>query len=207
MPEGDHYFAAEPTVDSRPSSVTLTLPDLHLTLHTDRGVFSGSRVDPGTKLLLLEAGVAPDDASNLLDIGCGYGPIGIALALRHPDAVVWAVDVNSRALALAESNAAALSLSNLRVCEPDAVPADLRFEYIASNPPIRVGKAALHDLLHRWFDRLTDDGMADLVVQKHLGSDSLARWLTDQGWPTERVASRGGYRVLRSTPRPESSAA
>jgi 16S rRNA (guanine1207-N2)-methyltransferase len=71
------------------------------------------------------------------------------------------------------------------------------FDRIVSNPPIRIGKTALHGLLLRWLPRLTPDGTAHLVVQKHLGSDSLARWLTEQGYPTTRLASRAGYRILK----------
>ena len=177
----------------------LDLPDVSFDLQTDRGVFSSGRVDPGTKVLLLEA-PPPPPAGDLLDLGCGYGPIALTLASRAPGATVWAVDVNERALALTAANAAAAGLANVRVAAPDEVPADVRFRAIWSNPPVRIGKAALHDLLARWLDRLADDGRAVLVVQKHLGSDSLHRWLEQQGWPVTRRASRMAYRVLDITP-------
>ena len=172
------------------------LPDLTLQLQTDRGVFAAAGVDPGTKLLLLESVRPPDVAGDLLDLGCGYGPIALALAQRAPSATVWAVDVNRRALALCAANAEANGLTNVRVVEPEAVPADVRFAGIWSNPPIRIGKAALHDLLLTWLARLTPDGRGWLVVQKHLGSDSLAKWLDEQGWPAARRAARSGYRIL-----------
>ena len=125
------------------------------------------------------------------------GAITCVTALRAPGAAVWAIDVNRRARALTESNAAAIGVGDrVRVAAPDDVPDDIRFDRILSNPPIRVGKAALHELLLRWLPRLTDDGVAHLVVQKHLGSDSLSRWLASQGYPTERLASRAGYRIL-----------
>jgi 16S rRNA (guanine1207-N2)-methyltransferase len=162
-------------------------------LQTDRGVFARDAVDPGTKLLLLEA-PAPAPAGDLLDLGCGYGPIAIAMARRAPEATVWAIDVNERARALATANAA--GLGNVRVVAPDAVPDDVRFSTIWSNPPIRIGKAALHEVLLRWLARLTPDGRAVLVVQKHLGADSLARWLDEQGFPATRLQSRFGYRLL-----------
>jgi 16S rRNA (guanine1207-N2)-methyltransferase len=190
-----HYFSPTPGVQSRPSTVRLDLPDLSLALRTDRGVFSGGRIDPGTKVLLLEA-PAPPPAGDLLDLGCGYGPIALALAARSPGATVWAVDVNERALDLTRTNAEAAGLANVRVATPDAVPADVRFAAIWSNPPVRVGKAALHDLLTTWLARLAPAGHALLVVQKHLGSDSLHRWLQQQGWRVERLASRMAYRVL-----------
>jgi 16S rRNA (guanine1207-N2)-methyltransferase len=195
---GGHYFEAEPVVASKPATVELTLPDGTLSLRTDRGVFSGGRVDPGTVILLREA-PPPPQAGHLLDLGCGYGPIAVTLARRAPDAVVWAVDVNRRALELVRQNAAALGLSNLRAVTPDAVPAEVRLAGVWSNPPIRIGKEALHGLLLGWLGRLVPGGRAWLVVQKHLGSDSLARWLEQQGYPTVRLSSRKAYRVLEVT--------
>lgn len=190
------YFEPEPAVGSRPRTVDLVLPDVSLTLQTDRGVFAATGVDPGTKLLLLESG-APPDGGQLLDLGCGYGPIALTLARRAPSATVWAVDVNRRALDLCNQNAVDNGITNVRVAEPQAVPDGITFDGLWSNPPIRVGKDSLHDLLTSWLGRLAADADAWLVVQKHLGSDSLARWLDAGGHPTERTASRSGYRVLR----------
>jgi 16S rRNA (guanine1207-N2)-methyltransferase len=190
-----HYFAERPAVGSAETVVSVELPDTSLTLRTDRGVFSHGRLDPGTELLLRKA-PAPPSHGDLLDLGCGAGPIALTLARRSPDARVWAVDVNERARALCTANAAANGIANVVVVAPDVVPADVRFEVIWSNPPIRVGKAALHDLLTTWFARLSPGGRALLVVQKHLGADSLQRWLTERGWPTSRFASARGYRLL-----------
>jgi 16S rRNA (guanine1207-N2)-methyltransferase len=133
----------------------------------------------------------------LLDLGCGYGVIAAALALECPTADVWAVDVNERALALARENATALGVAGrVHAVLPDAVPAELRFAELWSNPPIRIGKEALHELLHHWLGRLLPGGRAVMVVGKNLGADSLQRWLTEQGWPTTRLASAKGFRVL-----------
>ena len=196
---GSHYFDRRPAVASHRRQVALTLPDLDLALTTDRGVFSGDRIDPGTKYLLMDA-PPPPDGGDLLDLGCGYGPIALTLARRAPAATVWAVDVNERALELVRENAAAAGATNVRAAQPDDVPADVRFAAVWSNPPVRIGKAALHELLLRWLGRLTDDGIAVLVVQKHLGSDSLARWLADQGYRVERLGSRMAYRLLEVRP-------
>lgn len=190
------YFEPDPDVASRRRTVELVLPDLTLRLQTDRGVFAAGGVDPGTKLLLLDAPPPSDSAVDLLDLGCGYGPIALALARRAPSATVWATDVNRRALTLCDANAKANGVANVRAVVPDAVPPGVRFAGIWSNPPIRIGKNALHDLLLTWLSRLHDDGRAWLVVQKHLGSDSLARWLDEQGWTATRRVSRSGYRVL-----------
>lgn len=200
MPDpAGHYFDADPVVGSRPARVRLDLPDRSLTLATDRGVFSGNRVDPGTKYLLLEA-PAPPPSGTFVDLGCGYGPIACTLAARAPAATVWAVDTNARAVALCAANAAALGLTNVHAVEAGAVPAHLAVDLLWSNPPIRIGKPALHHLLTTWMARLAPGGRAVLVVQKHLGADSLQRWLGDQGWPTERIGSRAGYRLLQVAP-------
>ena len=192
-----HYFDAAPTTPSRPSVVDLVLPDLQLQLTTDRHTFSPGAIDPGTKLLLLEAPHPERDGTGpLLDLGCGYGPIACALGRRAPAATVWAVDVNERARSLCRTNAQAAKLRNVEVVDPDAVPADIRFAGIWSNPPIRIGKPALHELLLRWLPRLAPGGRAWLVVHKHLGSDSLARWLDAEVGPTTRIGSRAGYRIL-----------
>jgi 16S rRNA (guanine1207-N2)-methyltransferase len=197
-PGAPHYFDAEPASASRRRTVDLVLPDVSLRLTTDRGVFAATAVDPGTKRLLLDGPPLPvgAGADHLLDLGCGYGPIALTMAKRSPAATVWAVDVNGRALALCAENAEANGLANVRAVAPDKVPDDVRFAAMLSNPPIRIGKQALHEVLVHWLERLTADGYALLVVQQHLGSDSLARWLTENGWPARRLSSRAGYRLL-----------
>jgi 16S rRNA (guanine1207-N2)-methyltransferase len=189
-----HYFDDDPTSASDRREVEWALPDGPLRLVTDAGVFGHDRVDAGTKLLLLKAPTPPPEG-DLLDLGCGTGAIALTMARRAPAATVWAMDVNSRARELSAENAVRNGIGNVRVVAPDDVPAEVRFAALWSNPPIRIGKAALHELLLRWLPRL--DGDAHLVVQKHLGADSLQRWLTDSGYPTERVAVGAGFRVLR----------
>lgn len=199
---GDHYFAERPEAASRRGTVDLVLRDLHLRLTTDRGMFSPDRVDPGTRVLL-DTVPPPPPEGDLLDLGCGYGPIALTMARRSPQASVWGVDVNQRALNLAVENSKTADLDNVRFVLAEEIDAGARFAAIWSNPPIRIGKSALHDLLLTWLPRLTPTGLAHLVVQKHLGSDSLQRWLNDQGFPTERIASRSAYRVLAVSARTE----
>lgn len=193
-----HYFDQDPVSTSRTVVVDVALADVAFTMETDRGVFSHGHVDVGTAVLL-RAAPPPAPGGALLDLGCGSGAIAMALALRSPGATVWAVDVNHRALELTARNAERNGLTNVVVATPDDVPDDVRFAAIWSNPPVRIGKRALHELLVHWLARLEVDGEAVLVVQKHLGADSLQRWLIDHGFPTERIASHAGFRLLRCT--------
>jgi 16S rRNA G1207 methylase RsmC len=193
----DHYFTAEPASPEELRAIDVTLDGTAYRLTTARGVYSPERLDPGTAVLLSDV-PDPSPTGALLDIGCGWGPISLTMALRSPGAHVWGVDVNRRSLDLSRRNAVTVGVSNVTFCEPDEVPADLRFDTIWSNPPIHVGKAALHDLLERWLPRLTETGVAHLVVQKHLGSDSLQKWLNAQDWglTCTRRSSAKAFRVL-----------
>jgi len=190
-----HYFNEDPEVPSARKRIDVSLSDGSFSIETDTGVFSHGRVDSGTKVLLMEAPALPT-SGHVLDLGCGAGPIAMTMARRSPESSVWAVDVNERARLLTRDNASALSLTNVTVASPDEVPDDVVFDVIWSNPPIKVGKQELHDLLNRWLARLSPDGYAVLVVNKNLGSDSLAKWLTELGWTVKRISSRQGFRIL-----------
>ncbi|CAB4322299.1 MAG: methyltransferase [Actinobacteria bacterium] len=209
-----HYFSRQPEVASKRRSIELSLPDCELRLTTDSGVFSAERVDAGTRLLLQEAPSPTAAMGDICDVGCGYGPIALTLATRSPHSRVWAIDVNERAVALCAENADTNGNDNIRpvvidtdgtalVGDPAHVSAlaEVRFDGIWSNPPIRIGKPALHALLTTWLDRLTPEGRAWLVVQRHLGADSLAEWMQSQGWATTRLVSRAGYRLLEVSAR------
>jgi 16S rRNA G1207 methylase RsmC len=169
-----------------------------LTLTSGSGVFAQGRLDLGTSVLF-RATEPPERGRVLVDLGCGYGVIAAALALARPDAQVWAVDVNERALVLTGENAASLGVADrVHVARPADVPDDLVVDEIWSNPPIRIGKQALHELLSSWLGRLAPEGRAVMVVGRNLGADSLQRWLTEGGWPTSRLASAKGFRVLET---------
>jgi 16S rRNA G1207 methylase RsmC len=197
MSSSDHYFTPEPTSPSTPTTHQVQVRKLQLTLAGDRGVFNHGELDWGTRVLIENAQVPPGGV--LLDLGCGGGAIAVALAKLRPDAQVWAVDVNERAIEVARRTAKLNELSNVRVVTVGDVPADLQFDAIWSNPPIRIGKDELHRLLREWLARLTPQGCADLVVHKNLGSDSLAKWLAAEGYVVQRHASKQGYRILHVT--------
>ncbi|MFC6706085.1 class I SAM-dependent methyltransferase [Flexivirga alba] len=192
----DHYFTASPASADERRTINVPLAGRTRAVQVAPGVFSAERIDQGTSVLLQHA-PEPPASGTFLDLGCGWGPIALTLGLRSPGAQVWGVDVNERALDLARDNAASLGLSNVRAETAGAIPGELRFDLIWSNPPIRVGKSVLHDLLLTWLPRLTPNGVAYLVVQRNLGSDSLQRWLIEQGFATERFTSVRGYRILR----------
>lgn len=195
---GEHYFTARPASAAERRTLTVRLAGRDLQVETAGGVFSPGHVDLGTQVLLRSVPPPPDDG-DLLDLGAGWGPVALTMALASPGARVWAVDVNERALDLVRRNAERLGLVNVVAVTPDAVPEDVRFAALWSNPPIRVGKEALHAMLLRWLGRLDDDAAAHLVVQRNLGADSLQAWLRGQlaGRSVERAASAKGFRVLR----------
>ncbi|HEX4902259.1 MAG TPA: methyltransferase [Acidimicrobiales bacterium] len=199
-PDGatEHYFSEAPTVRHRPGHVLVEAAGDRFGLATDAGTFSPRRLDPGTAFLL-ETAPPPPPHGTFLDLGCGYGPIALSLARRSPRARVVAVDVNARSRELCAANAASLGCDNVEVAAPDEVDPAVRFDLLWSNPPIRVGKDVLHELLSRWLGRLADGGSAVLVVGRNLGADSLQRWLDETGFPAERLASKRGYRLLRAS--------
>jgi 16S rRNA (guanine1207-N2)-methyltransferase len=195
--EDEHYFSADPSVPFRRMPVTASVWGQSLALDSGSGVFAQGRVDVGTSVLFRET-TAPT-GGRILDLGCGYGVIGLAIAAAVPGATVTGVDVNERAVLLANENAAALGLADrFTATTPPGVPADAAYDELWSNPPIRIGKAALHELLLTWLPRLVPGGRAVLVVGKNLGADSLHRWLGEQGYPTKRFASAKGFRVLET---------
>ncbi|QAY64704.1 methyltransferase domain-containing protein [Xylanimonas allomyrinae] len=205
----EHYFTGGPATDAERRTVSVRIAGRDVDVEVAPGVFSPGRIDPGTRVLLHEA-PTPPPSGDLLDLGCGWGPIALTLATEAPGATVWAVDVSERALDLTRRNAARLGLANVRAASPGpgGVPDDVTFAAIWSNPPIRVGKQVLHGMLRTWLARLaptsSDADGAWLVVQKNLGADSLARWITEElagplGVRVVRAASDKGYRVLRVT--------
>src|SRR6185312_2485487 len=173
---GDHYFSASPASAENLRTIVVRLAGRDVEVTTASGVFSPDRLDAGTGVLLANT-PPPPPGGDILDLGCGWGPIALSVALDSPHATVWAVDVNERSLDLVRRNAAALGLDNVRAVRPDDVPDDIVFRGIRSNPPIRVGKSELHDMLLRWIPRLDLRSDGWFVVQRNLGSDSLQRWL------------------------------
>ncbi|MEP6482175.1 MAG: methyltransferase [Rhodoglobus sp.] len=200
---GEHYFTSSPGSEFVPRTIHARIAGQNHELVTANGVFSPERIDAGTQVLLASVPAAPP-GGNLLDLGCGWGPIALTLALESPRSTVWAVDVNERALDLVRANAQKMSIPNINAVTPEDVPSNITFTTIWSNPPIRVGKNELHGMLEKWLPRLESGSDAWLVVQRNLGSDSLHRWLQAE-FPEDfsfvRAATNKGYRVLRARKR------
>ncbi len=200
MSETEHYFTAAPASADERRHTTVRLAGREVDVEVAPGIFSPGGLDKGTAVLLDEA-PPPPPGGTFLDLGCGWGPVALTLALRSPAATVWALDVNERALDLTRRNAAALGLDGVHPATADGIPDDVPFDLVWSNPPIRVGKAVLHGLLGTWLPRLAPDGVAHLVVQKNLGSDSLQRWVESElAMPCRRIATSKGFRVLEVRP-------
>ncbi|MEU3332308.1 class I SAM-dependent methyltransferase [Glutamicibacter creatinolyticus] len=195
----DHYFSATPASADERRTITVELNGQKYQVQTASGTFSPTGLDKGTAVLLEHV---PAPRGTVLDIGCGWGPIAMTAALQNPDSKVYGVEVNERSIDLARLNALALGLENLTISDPDGIEDDLQFDTIWSNPPIRIGKDALHELLLKWLPRLAPGGEAWMVVQKNLGSDSLQKWLVGQlptGWSVTRETSSKGFRILKVT--------
>jgi 16S rRNA (guanine1207-N2)-methyltransferase len=197
----EHYFTESPSSEAKTRQLSLDLGGHDVTVETVSGTFSPTRLDLGTAVLLRHLPEPP--AGDVLDLGCGWGPIALHTGLQAADAEVdvrvWALDVNSRSLETTAANARRLGLDSIRTVTAAEIPADLQFAAIRSNPPIRIGKEALHELLETWLPRLAPGGRADLVVSKNLGADSLQKWIAGMlgsEFEVTRTGSSKGFRVL-----------
>jgi 16S rRNA G1207 methylase RsmC len=195
----DHYFSQEPSSPLKTKSIEIPVAGVLEQVTTASGTFSPQQLDFGTEVLIEQMDLAPD-SGNILDLGCGWGPIALNLGKLRPKSKIWAVDVNTRSLELTEANAKKLTLDNITAALPEQIPEQIRFSGIWSNPPIRIGKKPLHELLLKWLPKLENGGEAYLVVQKNLGSDSLQAWLTQElgsDYEVSRYTSIKTYRVIK----------
>ena len=193
----DHYYTAQPHARSQPEQFTILVREVELTLTSDRGVFSHGRLDDGT-LRLLKKMELPD-AGDFLDLGCGYGVIGLVAARLRPDAQVTMVDINERATELAADNARANGIRNVEVLTGDAphVLGDRQFDVILCNPPIRVGKPKLYELIADAAERLHPGGVLWMVIHTRQGAKSHLREVTPMFSECEIVSRKWGYRVFK----------
>jgi 16S rRNA (guanine1207-N2)-methyltransferase len=195
-----HYFDSQPQSQSQRTDFTIRVGDLVLTLASQAGVFSSRGLDKGTAVLLewaLKQQLPQLPPGSLLcDLGCGSGAIALTMATLYPHCTVHAVDVNARARGLCHDNAARNNITNVVAIDPTQRDPKDRYALLWSNPPIRIGKTELHELLGTWLHQLDNNAHAHLVVSKNLGADSLMTWLNTQSLPSTKLASSKGFRVI-----------
>ena len=201
--DGEHYFTRHPTSPEAPRELVMHVRGAGmLRLRTDRGVFSYRRIDPGTRLLA--ESFQPGRARRVVDLGAGYGALGLALALRFPELQVVLVEVNERAVRLCHANIQANGLTNARCLLADG-PSALRSESVGAvvtNPPVRAGRHLLLGWLEAAERLLEPGGALWLVIRTRQGAESLLRWMEGRFPAADLVTRDAGYRVLRAVPRP-----
>jgi 16S rRNA G1207 methylase RsmC len=200
----EHYFTGSSREHGLRHAYSFSVGDTTVNVHTDAGIFSSDRLDKGTAVLIDayrtgKLALPPVIDGDIVDLGCGAGPLALVLARHYPNTHVWAVDVNERAVEACTHNAAINQCTNISAKAPDSVPEDVKISLLWSNPPIRIGKEQLHVLMLSWLSRLAPDGMAHVVINKNLGGDSFAAWLTSHNFMVRRLASSQGFRVLQIT--------
>lgn len=195
----EHYYSAAPTSERNPQTWTFTLRGHEFRFTTDSGVFSKRGVDFGTQLLI-ETFEEPEVAGDLLDVGCGYGPIGLALAKSFPNRLVQMIDVNERALELARENKRANHIDNVRIYQSDLFSevGEQRFAAVVTNPPIRAGKRVVHAIFEQSRDHLLDGGELWVVIQKKQGAPSALEKLKELFPFVEVVSKKKGYYIIKA---------
>lgn len=194
----DHYYASQPTAAHDRKTWDTVLRGQSYRFVSDAGVFAKGGVDFGSRTLI-EAMDIPHDAE-VLDVGCGYGPIGLAAARLAAKGHVTMIDVNSRAVELAKENAAVNGVNNITVLESDLFSAleDRKFDVVLTNPPIRAGKATVHAIFEGAYERLRSGGSLWVVIQKKQGAPSAKEKLESLFSRVEEVTKDKGYRIYRA---------
>ena len=195
----DHYYSRNPETESNPMFWNAELRNYPFRFKTDQGVFSKKEVDFGSRFLI-EMFQLPQIGGPLLDVGCGYGPIGLSLAKAFPDRTVHMVDVNLRAVSLAEENAALNKVDNVEIYESDRLKEvkETQFCAILTNPPIRAGKQVVHDIFEQGFQHLAPGGELWAVIQKKQGAPSAKAKLEELFGEAEVVEKRKGYYIIKA---------
>jgi 16S rRNA (guanine1207-N2)-methyltransferase len=195
----NHYYSHNPDVESNPQTITFELRGHTFRFKTDQGVFSKKEVDFGSRALI-EAFEIPAVKGALLDVGCGYGPIGLSLAKDLVDRTVHMIDVNERALSLAEENAKENRVQNVSIYQSDRYASvfEKEFAAILTNPPIRAGKETVHSILENSYDHLAELGELWVVIQKKQGAPSAMDKMEKLFSNVEIVTRKKGYYILKS---------
>lgn len=195
----DHYYSNKPQTESKPRQWKFTLLGHHFIFETDTGVFSKSEVDFGSRVLI-DAFDMPKTVGDVLDVGCGYGPIGLSIAKTHPERFIHMMDINTRAIALAEKNAKLNGIQNVRIFESDGLDAvgDVQAAAILTNPPIRAGKETIFRFYDTSYEKLVEGGELWVVIQKKQGAPSTVSHLEEMFSEVEVVEKKKGYWIIRA---------
>ena len=195
----EHYYSKKPSVKSDPKEWKTDIRDKNFRFKTDAGVFSKGELDFGSRLLA-ESFQLPQVEGDLLDVGCGYGPIGLSIAASFPDRNVHMVDVNERALALAKGNAELNEIANVNIYPSDALSAVSgdRFAAVITNPPIRAGKETVFTIYQGAYSKLIPGGELWVVIQKKQGAPSTSSKMEELFGNVETVAKSKGYFIFKS---------
>ena len=196
----DHYYSKQPSSDSKRKKIKIKLGDDNFIFLTDAGVFSKDKVDTGSKLLIHAAQKTTFPAGNLLDLGCGYGVVGLSLAKKFSKREIEMVDVNERALSLSKDNAALNQIDNVKIYQSNIFEEvqNSKFAGIISNPPIRAGKKVVHQILEEAYNHLIKDGKLQIVIQRKQGAPSAKKKMNEVFGNVERIELEKGYWVLES---------
>lgn len=196
----EHYYTENPHTKSKPVTWETQLDGRSFRFTSDAGVFSKERVDFGSRLLIETADLTDYPEGDLLDVGCGYGPMGIALAKKDDKRTVEMVDVNLRAIELAKQNAEKNGVKNVQIHPSDLYKSVEKRDFagIFSNPPIRAGKQVVHYILEEAIHYLKPNGYLTIVIQKKQGAPSASKKMEEVFGNVERIAMDKGYWILRS---------
>ena len=191
----DHYYTPLPESEHNTRLVQVNILGRSLTFETDAGVFSKNELDPGSRLLIEAMGGL---SGRVLDLGCGWGPVGVSLGAANPEAQLVLSDVNERAVALAQKNIRANGLTNAQAVVSDAFSAlSGSFDHVVTNPPIRAGKQAIYAMFDEAHERLTPGGTLTIVIRKQQGAPSAQKHLLSVFGNAETIARGGGYHVIQ----------
>ena len=196
----EHYYSNKPQTESKPRQWKFTLRGHTFTFETDAGVFSKSEVDFGSRVLI-DTFEMPEVEGDVLDVGCGYGPIGLSIAKALPERFVHMMDINTRAIALAEKNAQVNGIQNVRIFESDGLASvgDVKAAAILTNPPIRAGKETIFRFYDESYEKLVEGGELWIVIQKKQGAPSTVSHLEELFSEVDVVEKKKGYWIIRAT--------
>ncbi len=197
----EHYYSKNPQVTSQPRKVNFMVQGQKLVFQSDSGVFSKREIDFGTRLLIETFQIEKDINGSILDVGCGYGPIGISVAAMHAERTVHMVDINDRAIALATVNAKINHTSNLEIYSSNLYQAvkQTAFAAILSNPPIRAGKQVVHEILIGAHDKLAKGGVLWVVIQKKQGAPSALARMEEVFDNAKIIVKKKGYWIMTAS--------